>query len=100
MSDVCGCLGDARCCELRRIHHGRTSGSVKLHSLVSTLSQQGTEVQGGRSSILGCMSLLALIHERRGKRVLRSSAAWRLSDSDLLLPGSPFREMTLHPALR
>src|SRR5829696_3839672 len=29
--------------QLRRIHHGRTSGSLKLHSWVTTLGQQGTE---------------------------------------------------------
>src|SRR5215211_8336904 len=43
--------------EVRRIHHRRTSGSVKLHSWVTTLGQQGTEVQVGRSSTLGCTSL-------------------------------------------
>src|SRR5687767_15874730 len=39
--------------EVRRTHHRRTSGSVKLHSWVTTLGQQGTEVQGGRSSTSG-----------------------------------------------
>src|ERR671910_3664262 len=29
--------------EVRRTHHRRTSGSVKLHSWVTTLGQQGTE---------------------------------------------------------
>jgi hypothetical protein len=42
--------------EVRRIHHGRTSGSVKVHCWVTTLGQQGTEVQDGRSSTLVCMS--------------------------------------------
>src|SRR5919107_3063116 len=34
--------------------YGRILGSVKLHSWVTTLRQQGTEVQDGRSSTLGC----------------------------------------------
>src|SRR5215210_7493340 len=42
--------------EVRRIHHGRNSDSVKLHSWLTTLGQQGTEVQSGSSSNLGCMS--------------------------------------------
>src|SRR3712207_1516071 len=29
--------------QLWRVHHGRTSGSVELHSWVATLGQQGTE---------------------------------------------------------
>ena len=29
--------------QLWRVHHGRTSGPVKLHSWVTTLGQQGTE---------------------------------------------------------
>ena len=47
--------------EVSRMHHAPTSGSVKLHSCVTTLGQQGTEVQGGRSSTLGCMSPCALL---------------------------------------
>src|SRR5215208_1459250 len=42
--------------QLWRVHHGQPSGSVKLHSWVTTLGQQGTEVQSGSSSNLGCMS--------------------------------------------
>jgi hypothetical protein len=34
---------ELRKAEVRRIHHGRTSGSVKVHSWVTTLSQQGKE---------------------------------------------------------
>src|SRR5918994_675304 len=45
--------------EVRRMHHAPTSGSVKLHSWISALGQQGTEVQDGKSSTLGCMSLYA-----------------------------------------
>jgi hypothetical protein len=47
--------------EVSRMHHAPTSGSVNLHSWVTTLGQQGTEVQGGRSSTLGCMSPCALL---------------------------------------
>src|SRR5215218_8451758 len=38
--------------EVRRIHHGRTSGSVKLHSWISALGQQGTEAEPGRLGVL------------------------------------------------
>jgi hypothetical protein len=48
----------ARPC-LRPFHtvSGRNSGSVKLHSWVTTLGQQGTEVQDRSTSTLRCMSL-------------------------------------------
>jgi len=36
--------------------YGRILGSVKLHSRVTALGQQGTEVQDGRPSTLGCTS--------------------------------------------
>src|SRR5215207_6971580 len=37
----------------RRMIYGQILGSVKLHSWVTTLGQQGTEVQDGGSSTLG-----------------------------------------------
>src|SRR5215208_54097 len=40
----------------RRMIYGRILGSVKLHSRVTALGQQGTEVQDGRPSTLGCTS--------------------------------------------
>jgi hypothetical protein len=57
-------FGELRKGEVRRIHHGRTSGSVKVHSWIITLGQQCTEVQDGRSSTLVCMSLCALRYGR------------------------------------
>ena len=39
--------------EVRRMHHGRASGSVKLHSWIATLDQQGAEAETGRLGVLG-----------------------------------------------
>jgi hypothetical protein len=46
-------FGELRQCEVRSLHHGRTSGSVKLHSWVTAFGQQGTEVERGRSVNFG-----------------------------------------------
>jgi hypothetical protein len=35
--------------QLWRVHRGRTSGSVKLHSWVTAFGQQGAEAERGRS---------------------------------------------------
>jgi hypothetical protein len=51
---------ELRKAEVRRTHHRGTSGSVKVHSWVTTLGQQGTEVQNRRSSTLGCISVVSL----------------------------------------
>ena len=45
--------------QLWRVQRGRTSGSVELHSWITALGQQDTEVQDGRSSTLGCTSCCA-----------------------------------------
>src|ERR687893_305592 len=62
----------------RRMIYGRTSASLKLHSWVTTLGQQGTEVQDGKSSTLGCMS-----------RAITRRGARRLSRGTLLRPRAP-----------
>src|SRR5215213_6118134 len=63
--------------EVRRTHHRRASGSVKLHSRVTTLGQQGTEVQDGRSSTLGYKSRLR--HRANGpSQVLENSKLAKL----------------------
>jgi hypothetical protein len=65
---------------------------VKLHSWITTLGQQGTEVQCGRSSTLGCMSLRRLMCNsvQRGRspdRILHQtlSKGWCRHGSELLL---------------
>jgi hypothetical protein len=45
-------LGELRHGEVHRTRHRRTSGSVKLHSWVTTLGQQGTEAEPGRLGVL------------------------------------------------
>jgi hypothetical protein len=34
---------ELRTCEVRRMHHGRPAGSLKLHSWVTIISQQDSE---------------------------------------------------------
>src|SRR5919107_1497833 len=47
-----GCAIRLGLCERRRIYHGRTSGSVKVHSWITVLGQQGTEAETGRLGVL------------------------------------------------
>src|SRR5919107_1539117 len=60
--------------EVRRTHHRRTSGSVKLHSWVTTLGQQDTEVQDGSSSTLWCTSPVNPACRARGVQDARRGA--------------------------
>jgi hypothetical protein len=39
--------------EVRSLHHGRTSGTVKLHPWVTAFGQQGTESKRERSVNFG-----------------------------------------------
>ena len=62
-SVVCGArpqgatnFGELRKGEVPKTHHGQNSGAVELHPSVTIPGQQGTEVQNGRSSTLGCTS--------------------------------------------
>src|SRR5215208_4250189 len=48
-------FGELRKGEVRRTHHRRISGSVKLHSWVTTLGQQGTEPD---------LRIYAVVHRR------------------------------------
>jgi hypothetical protein len=58
---------ELRSCEVRRMHPGRTSGSVKLHSWITALGQQGTEAEPGR------LGDLRLMYPRCASRAHRSA---------------------------
>jgi hypothetical protein len=68
-------FGELRKAEVRRQPRKRTSGSVKLHSWVTTLGQQGTEPDLRVYAVVHRCEVVGLTFASLGKVVYRSLSA-------------------------
>src|SRR5215203_4780239 len=67
---------ELRSCEVPRMHHAPTSGSVKLHSLVTALGQQRTEAEPRRLGVVRLRYLCWFHADPAQKAVLNVRHVW------------------------